>query len=135
MGLLDSIIKQVSDSEGVKGGEAEGMVKGVMSLLGDNTSGGLEGLTKQLSDKGLGDVVNSWISTGKNLPISPQQLQDSLGADRIKQLASSTGLSLQDVGARLSTILPQVVDKLTPDGVIPKGNLLDQGVDFLKKQL
>src|SRR5262245_743711 len=135
MGLLDSIIRQVSDSEGVKGGEADGMVKGVMGLLGDNVSVGLEGLTKQLSDKGLGEVVSSWISTGKNLPVSSQQLQDALGADRIKQLASSTGLSLQDVGSKLSTILPLVVDKLTPDGVLPKGNLLDQGMDFLKKQL
>ena len=65
-----------------------------------------------------------------------------MGSGPVARDASDNGpsrpasrIQLQDVGAKLSAVLPLVVDKLTPEGVLPKGNLLDQGMDFLKKQL
>ena len=66
---------------------------------------------------GLGDVVQSWISTGPNLPISPEQLGQALGPDTLSQL----GAGGQDLLGPLSQLLPQVVDGLTPGGQLPAG--------------
>ena len=66
------------------------MMSTVMGLLGGQ--GGLTGLISQFTSKGLGDVVGSWVSTGKNFPISPDQLQGVLGNDAIKNIASKLGM-------------------------------------------
>ena len=61
----------------------------------------------------------SWIGTGQNLPISPEQLQEVLGQGKLAQIAQSIGLQPEQVSAQLSQLLPHVVDKVTPDGKIP----------------
>ena len=78
--------------------------------------GGLGGLLSQFQQKGLGDVMNSWIGSGQNQPISPNQLGSALGPQIIKILAQKSGLSEQEITSHLSQILPNVVDKLTPNG-------------------
>ncbi len=102
----------------------------VMNLVGGQ-SGGLNGLISQFTSKGLGDVVGSWVSTGKNLPISPDQLQGVLGNDAVKNIASKLGMDTKSVTSQLSNLLPQVVDKLTPDGKVPEGDILSQASDLL----
>jgi uncharacterized protein YidB (DUF937 family) len=81
--------------------------------------GGLGGLLSQFQQKGLGDVMNSWIGSGQNQPISPNQLGSALGPQIIKILAQKSGLSEQEITSHLSQILPNVVDKLTPNGRLP----------------
>ena len=102
----------------------------VMNLIGGQ-SGGLGGLVKQFAAKGLGDVAQSWVSTGKNLPISPDQLQSVLGSDVVKGLASKLGMESNALTSQLSNLLPQAVDKLTPDGKIPEGDIMTQGMNLL----
>jgi uncharacterized protein YidB (DUF937 family) len=81
--------------------------------------GGLGGLLESFKRSGQGDVINSWVGTGANKSISPAQLTDALGADTLNQLSSQTGLSTQDLTNQLSQALPQVVDKLSPEGRLP----------------
>jgi uncharacterized protein YidB (DUF937 family) len=81
--------------------------------------GGLGGLLDKLQKGGLGNVANSWIGSGQNLPVSPNTLGPALGPDIIKTLAQRTGLSEEDLTKQLSQILPGVVDKLTPAGRLP----------------
>ena len=76
--------------------------------------------TEPKKEGGLGETVKSWVGTGSNLPISPDQVQRVLGPDLLQQLAAKSGLSVQDLAQRLSQVLPQAVDHLTPDGAIPK---------------
>jgi uncharacterized protein YidB (DUF937 family) len=102
----------------------------VMNLVGGQ-KGGLNGLISQFASKGLGDVVGSWVSTGKNLPISPDQLQGVLGNDAVKNIASKLGMDTKSVTSQLSNLLPQVVDKLTPDGKVPEGDIMSKGMDML----
>jgi uncharacterized protein YidB (DUF937 family) len=64
--------------------------------------------------------VKSWVGTGANLPISPEQVRQALGSDLIQQLAAKSGLSVPELTQKLAQMLPQAVDKLTPGGVIPK---------------
>jgi|SRR5215467_16131015 uncharacterized protein YidB (DUF937 family) len=82
-------------------------------------AGGLGGLLNQFQQSGLGEVMKSWIGTGPNQPISPNQLGSALGPNIIKILAQKTGMSEQELTAQLSQILPGVVDKLTPNGRLP----------------
>jgi len=128
MGLLDSLASQV-----LGGGNAQNtLMTAVMGLVGNQQSGGLSGLVEQFSQKGLGDIVNSWVGTGANLPITPQQIQQGLGKNTITQLASQAGISTDNVASQLSRLLPQLVDKLTPNGNVPEGDIMSQGMNLLK---
>jgi uncharacterized protein YidB (DUF937 family) len=124
MGLLDMVSGALG---GQGGGGQDALLKLVMGMLSDNgqggAGGGLGGLLQQLQQAGLGDQVNSWVGTGQNLPVSAEQLQGAFGADRMSQMAEQMGLSTGDLGSQLSQMLPQVVDKLTPNGQLPEGGL------------
>jgi len=78
--------------------------------------GGLSGLAQTFQQKGLGDLVSSWIGTGQNLPISADQIQQVLGNEQIQAFAQKMGISTSEAGSNLAEFLPGVVDKLTPDG-------------------
>ena len=80
---------------------------------------GLGGLVKQFQQKGLGDTIDSWVNRGKNQDISSRQVSDALGSDVVDQLSRRTGLSRDEVISELSKMLPNVVDRLTPDGRLP----------------
>jgi len=96
-------------------------------------AGGLGGLIQTFHQKGLGDVVNSWVGTGQNQPISPDQVHSALGSDTVQQLASNAGVSTETATSSLSQMLPMFMDKLTPNGQIPQqGNLMQSGMDMLK---
>ena len=127
MGLLDSIKSALGDSAA---GNQDDMLSAIMKLVGEQ-SGGLNGLVQQFSSKGLGDLVSSWIGTGKNLPISSDQIQHVLGSGAIKNMASQIGVDSNSITSQLSNLLPQVIDKLTPDGKVPEGDILSQGMNLL----
>ncbi len=83
-------------------------------------SGALGGLVSHMQANGAGDVANSWVGTGTNLPINGSQLTQVLGPDLVNKISSSTGLSPDQLVSQLSAILPQLVDKLTPHGQLPR---------------
>lgn len=111
------------------GKKKDDLMSTVMSLLGGQ--GGLQNLVGQFTSKGLGDVVGSWVSTGKNLPVTGDQLQNVLGKDTIGNLASKLGMDKGALTSQLSNLLPDVVDKLTPDGKVPEGDIMSKGMDIL----
>ena len=108
MGLLDGILG------GVVGGEMASVVNGLIAK-----HGGLQGIVSQFEKQGLGATVKSWVGTGPNDPVSPDQVQHALGADTIKDMAAKAGISPTDLLSKLSAVLPQAIDKLTPAGTIP----------------
>jgi uncharacterized protein YidB (DUF937 family) len=131
MGLLD-------DLKGAAGALMQGnaasspIAKSMVDLLGQG--GGLSGLVQTLQQKGLGDIVSSWIGTGQNLPITPQQVQQALGG-HVQQLAAQHGLSADVVSKTLSQLLPGLVDHLTPNGQVPSAGALEQGLSSLRSKL
>ncbi len=124
MDILDNLKSAVGG-----GGQNNDLMSTVMGLLGGQ--GGLNGLVSQFASKGLGDVIGSWVGTGKNLPISRDQLKGVLGDDTIKNLASKLGMDSNALLGQLSNLLPQAVDKLTPDGKVPEGDIMSKGMDLL----
>jgi uncharacterized protein YidB (DUF937 family) len=128
MGILDSITGQILGG----GSTQNALMNALVAMLGNKQSGGLAGLVQQFAGKGLGDIVNSWVSTGKNLPVTPEQISQALGDKTIGKLASQTGIPAEEVSSHLATLLPQVVDKLTPDGKIAQSDIMSKGMDLLK---
>ena len=138
MGLLDSVLGSAMGAlqgGGQAGGNAmlmqvigallQGQGGGAGGALGG--LGGLGGLLQQLQQGGLGEAAQSWVSTGQNLPVSADQLQSALGADRIDALAQQVGMPAGDLSSQLAQYLPQVVDQLTPGGQLPDGGGADLG--------
>lgn len=123
MGMLEEIIKQAGPlAEMVQ--KNPQMVSAALSLLSSQSgsvggSGGLAGLVGQFQKAGLGDMMSSWISTGPNPPISAQQVSHVLGGDTLAQFAKQAGLSHGDAGSALASLLPSMIDHLTPKGEVP----------------
>ncbi len=127
MGLLD----QLAGAVGAGGGEGQGVAGALGSLLEQN--GGLSGLLDKFGQQGLGDAAASWVSTGDNQPVSAEQIESVLGGTQLGELAGRFGLDSGTLAQGLSTALPLLVDKLTPDGQVPQdGDLLAQGAGLLK---
>jgi len=101
------------------------LISEVISML-QNRPGGLGGLLQSFQQGGLGHIFQSWIGTGQNLPVSPDQLQGALGSDWLAKIAQATGLPANEVSQHLSTVLPQIVDHLTPNGQMPQGDIGSQ---------
>lgn len=133
--ILGSIASQVLSGLGGQQG-ANPLLAVVSQLLSSNgPTGGLAGLAQQLQGAGLGDQLQSWISTGQNLPVSADQLSQALGPDRMNQLASAAGMEPQALGAGLAQALPQAIDRLTPDGQMPSGDALTAALGGLSQLL
>jgi len=88
-------------------------------LAGGGLSGALGDLIGQFSANGHGETAKTWVDRGPNRPVVPGQLEQALGEDTIQELTQKTGLSRQELLSRLSAILPQAVDTLTPQGRLP----------------
>lgn len=133
MGLLDELTgKMTGAAAPATAPETSGLTQAVLGML-MNREGGLAGLVSAFQAKGLGDVVSSWVSTGNNLPVSPEQVQDIVGVDEMQQFAAKTGLPTEVAGAQLATLLPRVVDHLTPEGHVPDEPFTTKALDALKK--
>lgn len=133
MGLLDSVLGSLSQGGSGSGGNP--LLETVLSMVNNPDTGGLAGLLQKFQEHGLGNVADSWVSTGKNLPISPDQLQNALGSGELGSLAEKLGMSTGDVSSQLADLLPGVVDKLTPNGQMPDMGSLGDLLGSLTKRL
>jgi uncharacterized protein YidB (DUF937 family) len=137
MGLLDSVLGAVTNNTQSGGGFADlismvsnnpQMMQAAASMLGnDGAAGGLNGLVAKFQEAGLGDVIGSWIGSGKNQPISADQLAIVLGSEALSGIASKLGLDPGVAAGQLASLLPGLVDKLTPAGQSPAGGLGSMG--------
>jgi uncharacterized protein YidB (DUF937 family) len=133
MGLFDKIVSIVGDN--MSGStENKGLMEQALNLINNPTIGGLPGLINKFENGGLGEIISSWVGTGVNQPISADQIINALGADRIHKIADKLGVADNQVSDGLASVLPQVIDKLTPNGKVPESDVLKQGISLLSKQ-
>ena len=145
MGLLDSVLGAINGGGQTQAGSGAGLGKldnigdlinlvssnpqllqAIMGLLSnDGANGGLGGLVAKFQQAGLGDVVGSWIGSGRNQNISGDQLSSVLGEDTLGALARKLGVSPDTAASQLSNVLPGLIDYLTPQGQAPAGGLGD----------
>jgi uncharacterized protein YidB (DUF937 family) len=112
-------------------GDQQGGLGGLLGSLGGGglgslLGGGLGELVESFKQNGQGKAAESWVGTGPNQPIAPNQLEQAIGPDVLATLAQQTGLSRDELLSRLSTTLPEAVDKYTPDGRLPTATDLSQ---------
>lgn len=131
MGILDSIVKGVTGKS--SDSSNPNMMGGIIEMFTSGETGGIQGIIKKLTEGGLGNVVNSWISKEPNKPVEPNQLENALGGDMMGKFASKMGVSSSEASSHLSKLLPTVIDKLTPDGKLPESGNLGNVQDLLKK--
>jgi len=106
-----------SAADGGPPGKLGGVLAG--TSVGGMLSGGLHDLVNSFKQAGHGEVADSWVGRGPNKPVAPPQLEQAIGPEVLKTLSEQTGLSREELLARLSKNLPDAVDKYTPDGRIP----------------
>ncbi|HEY7289187.1 MAG TPA: YidB family protein [Vicinamibacterales bacterium] len=109
MGMFDGLLG------GIVGAGMVSVVNGILEK-----HGGLQGVVSEFERNGLGPTVQSWVGTGANQPISPDDVHRAVGPDLLQQLADKSGMSVQELTQKLSQVLPQAVDRMTPGGAIPK---------------
>ena len=81
--------------------------------------GGLTDLIGKLSAGGVAPQVNSWVGHGPNEPVPPGQLGSALGQNVLAELSQRTGMSQQELLSQLATVLPQIINHMTPNGRMP----------------
>jgi uncharacterized protein YidB (DUF937 family) len=126
MGLFDSIAKNVLG--GMAGGQQDKMTDALGGIL--NQVGGIQGLLGKAKEMGIEKTVGSWVSTGENEPVSPDQVQNLLGQETVQGVAQKLGFNVQQVLPLLAQFMPMVIDKLTPRGQIEQGATSAQGLDL-----
>ncbi len=105
---------------GNKGPEQSGLASALLQHIGSHP-GGLSGLLQGFHNSGLDNKADSWVGTGQNQQLSPDEVEKGLGSDQLNQIASKAGVSSGIAKAGLAAILPMVVDHLTPNGQVPEG--------------
>ncbi len=108
MGMFDGILG------GVLGAGAVALVTKYI-----NEHGGLQGVVEQFQKQGLGGTINSWIGTGENEPVTPEQITKTVGAEKINEMAKDAGVEPAVLAGQLAQHLPTAIDKVTPDGKLP----------------
>lgn len=136
MGLFDQLAGQVMGSLGAQDQDPaarSGLMGSVMSMI--DSAGGVPALLQKLKESGLQEQVASWIGTGANQAVSGDQLTQALGDEQLAQVAQQAGIEPAQAATGMAQLLPQIIDHLTPNGSVPDGDLLAQGMSMLKGKL
>lgn len=142
MSLFNNLVGALTGRAGGNGGLGQlaelatsnpAILQAAASLLGGGgqsggQTGGLAGMLGQFQSAGLGDIAESWIGTGNNQAVEPSQIEAALGSDVISNFASQAGVAQEEAPNLLAQLLPEMIDKLTP-----QGSAEDAGADSADK--
>jgi uncharacterized protein YidB (DUF937 family) len=138
MGLLDQIggalggaLGQGQAGKAAGGGLVAALLPQLISML--SQPGAMGNLTNAFQNAGLGNVLQSWLGTGQNLPISGDQVRQVLGSGTVANLAKGAGVGESEASGAIASLLPQVMDKLSPGGNLPSQGDLGSALSSLSK--
>ncbi len=141
MGLMDTITGLLGKKKSGSGGGLDlgSLASTIVPMLAGSGAlshlGGLSGIIGKLTSGGLGNQANSWVGTGPNMDVHPDQLEAALGTDTVAQVASEAGVSHDQAKSGLAALLPKLINQATPGGTVPGmdqiGGLL-KGLDLGK---
>ena len=130
MGMLDDLLGKQLGGLADTAMKNPQVISAIVSLLSSKDAsvggtGGLAGLVQAFQGKGMGDMVSSWISTGPNPPATADQITKALGPQTVSQFAAKAGVAPGEAGGLLASLLPAMIDRLTPQGKVPESNELE----------
>lgn len=132
LGGLGGLLGGLSGRGASTGAGGLGGLGGLGALAG---LGGLAGLLGQLSQHGYGQQVQSWVGTGENEPLPPEALSQVFDQQQLSEIASEAGVSEEDARLGLSELLPEVVDRFTPQGQLLGEDDLNSSIDDFVRRL
>ena len=142
LGGLGGLGDLLSGASSGRGGGGANMLTALLPVVlmmlqnrGGGGSAGLDGLLRQFQGAGLGRQVDSWVGTGANMSISPEQIMDVFGQERVAQMAAQAGVSEQDASTGLAALLPEFVNQLTPAGRMPAETEVGDALGDLQRSL
>ena len=124
MGLFDEVLSMATAAAGGQQAQHSTALSAVIDYVNSPQVGGIAGLQKMFQQGGMGAVFSSWVSSGQNLPVSADQLQNVLHSGALQEAAQKAGLNPDQLTGMMSTLLPHLVDKLSPNGQLPEGGAL-----------
>ena len=127
MGLFDSLLGTLLG--GLNNRQQSGLMGAVSGLVTNN--GGIEGLLQKFGGHGLGDLMKGWVASGPNPPATAQNVEQVFGAAQLTELATKAGVPVGDISSHIAKLLPQLVDKMTPDGKVPDAHAEQSGLSSL----
>ena len=125
MGLMEEVLA-MAGSTGSQQTEHASALTAILAYINSPQVGGIGGLQQMFQQGGLGNIVNSWIGSGQNQSVSASQLQNVLHSGALQQAAQQSGLDPSRLIGMMSTLLPHLVDKLTPNGQVPDASALQK---------
>lgn len=130
MGLMDMV-------GGLMGGQGDSKAALMQAAIGmiQNHEGGLQGLLGQFQQAGLGEHVASWVGDGANQGLTADHIQQALSGDQLQAVAQQAGMDPGQASQGLASMLPEIVNHLTPNGGMPDAGQLQQGLGGLLGKL
>jgi uncharacterized protein YidB (DUF937 family) len=125
MGLLDEVLAMAGGT-GAQQSQNASALSAILSFINSPQVGGLAGLQSMFQQGGLGHIISSWVGSGQNLPISASQLQSVLHDGALQQAAQQAGMGSSQLTNMMTTLLPHLVDKVSPNGQLPDASALQQ---------
>ena len=132
MNLMNLVLEQAVKS--LSNGPQGGVVQAILTVVQNN--GGAQGvatLVQNFEKNGLGQIAQSWLSTGQNMPVTAEQVQQGLGDAQVQQIAQAANIPQSEAASQLATILPQIIDKLSPNGQLDT-NMIGQVLNIFNAQ-
>jgi uncharacterized protein YidB (DUF937 family) len=126
MGLMDEVLAMAGCAGGAQQVQHATALSAILSLINSPQVGGIAGLQQMFQQGGLGNIVSSWIGNGQNLPVSASQLQNVLHGGALQQAAQQSGMDTSQLTGLMATLLPHLVDHLTPNGQVPDASALQK---------
>ncbi len=124
MGLLDEVLSMAGSSSSAQQPQHASALTAIIAYVNSPQVGGVAGLQKMFQQGGLGSVFSSWVSSGQNVPISADQLQGVLHSGAFQEVAQKAGINPDQLTGMMSSLLPHLVDKLSPNGALPESGTL-----------
>lgn len=126
MGLMDEVLAMAGSAGGAQQDQHATALSAILSYINSPQVGGISGLQQMFQQGGLGHVVSSWIGSGQNLPVSASQLQNVLHGGALQQAAQQSGMDPSQLTGLMATLLPHLVNHLTPNGQVPDASSLQK---------
>ncbi len=133
MGLMD-MVGGLLGGQGGQGDSKAALMQAAIGMI-QNHPGGLQGVLGQFQQAGLAEHVESWVGNGANQAITGDHVQQALGSDQVQALAQQAGMDPAQASEGLASLLPEIVNHLTPNGGVPDSGQLQQDLGGLLGKL
>ena len=133
--LIQGVLAQFGKGLGPQGQQMAQAVIGMMTQQGQGQgAAGLTNMIAMFENNGMGEMVKSWVGTGANMPVNPQQIMQALGQGNVQNIAQQMGVDANQASTQLAKLLPDLINQMTPNGKVEENLVGEMMNTFLGKK-